>query len=89
MISLLVLWFVLLRWERVPVVWPLTLLDLGLPFLPDLLRALQTRRYEGVLREAVGDLARIQEQTLAYTPAVEGPETSPRRRSGRRQTEGS
>lgn len=84
-LSLLVLWFVLLRLERFPVVWPLTVLDLGLPFLPDVLRALHQRRYDVDLQGIIGDMARIQEHALAYTPPVdeEPPGTSPRARSKR------
>lgn len=67
-VALLVLWFALLRFAELPVVWPLILLDLALPFLPDVARTLAVRRYRGALEEAIDDMARIQEQALAYAP---------------------
>jgi hypothetical protein len=78
--SLVVLWFGLLRFERLPEIWPLTLLDLAVPFLPDGLRALHQRRYEVSLRELMHDLTRAQEAALSYTPVAESPDTSPRSR---------
>lgn len=75
--SLLVLWFVLLRFVAFPVVWPIILVDLGLVFLPDIAAWLAGRRYEQSLSDMVDDLGRIQEQVLAYAPAPRAHKAAP------------
>jgi hypothetical protein len=70
-IALAIFFFVLLRFIYVPMEWPLILVDLAVPFLPDVMAWLEHRRYRGALQELVLDMGRIQEQQLAYVP-VEG-----------------
>ena len=78
-IALLVLRFGLLRFEELPVVWPVTLLDLALPFLPDILATLQRRRYQASLEGLLVDLGRIQDAAaLAPQPVPSlGPVAEP------------
>lgn len=68
-LSLVVAWFGLLRLEALPVMWPITAIDLAVPFLPDILAALSRRRYEADLRAILVDMARIQDHAQ---PAVPG-----------------
>jgi hypothetical protein len=67
-VAVLIFWFVLVRFIYLPFEWPLILANLGLPFVPDVLAALQHRRYRAELLEIVGDMSRIQNQQLAYQP---------------------
>lgn len=68
-LSLVVAWFGLLRLEALPVMWPITAIDLAVPFLPDILAALSRRRYEASLRTILIDMTRIQDH--AQPPAAE------------------
>ena len=67
-IALIILWFVLLKLIYLPVVWPLILLDLSLPFWPDIAAMVHRRRYHNDLYSLVADMTRIQDQTDAYLP---------------------
>ncbi len=67
-VSLLVLWFVLLKLIYLPVVWPLVLLDLSFATWPSIAAGLTNRRYRSQLTEIVDDMSRIQEQHSAYLP---------------------
>lgn len=54
------------RFVYLPWIWPLLLAFLALPFLPDVLAWLAQRSYRQALERAVGDMARMQDQALAY-----------------------
>lgn len=54
------------RFVYLPWIWPLLLAALALPFLPDVLAWLSQRAYRSALERAVSDMARIQDQALAY-----------------------
>ena len=63
-------WLVLLKLIALPLIWPLVLVTLSVPFWPDLARVVYHRRYVAQLQEIVEDMGRIQEQHEAYlTPA--------------------
>lgn len=70
-VALLLLWFVLLRMAAVPVVWPLFLIDLSLPFWPDIAAAFTRRSYRTKLEAMIEDLTRIQDGAQAYLSASE------------------
>jgi hypothetical protein len=58
--ALLALGLVELRLESLPIMWPITLLTLALPFLPDILGRMERSRYEGRLQAMLTDMERIQ-----------------------------
>lgn len=66
--ALLFGWLVLLKLIALPIVWPLVLLTLAVPFSPDIASMLYRRRYRGELDAIVEDMTRIQDQQNAYLP---------------------
>jgi len=68
-VALLVLWLVLLKLIYLPVVWPLILVNLSLPFWPDIAAALFKFSHQKQLQEMVDDMTTIQEQAAVYMPA--------------------
>ena len=52
-----------------PVMWPLMMLILAIPFVPDIVSALYRRRYKQSCVSIIEDLGRIQEQASAYLTA--------------------
>lgn len=61
-----VIFLVLARFMYTPVVWPLVVLDLSLPFWPDVVSFLRRRQYKKELTSLLDDMTRIQEQASAY-----------------------
>lgn len=80
--TLLFGWLVLLKLIALPIVWPLVLLTLAVPFSPDIASALYRRRYRQQLDAIVEDMTRIQDQQNAYLPeeALRAAEEPPRPR---------
>ena len=64
--TLMSLWFLELRFIHLPVVWPVMLVTLSLPFWPDIAGFLSRRRYMAELQLVLQDMAKIQEQAAAY-----------------------
>ena len=64
----LILLFFLLRLIYLPIMWPLALLALSLPFWPDIAAMFHRRRYQRDLYALVADMTRIQDQDDAYLP---------------------
>jgi hypothetical protein len=64
-----------------PVLWPLLLVVLALPFLPDIAGALHRRRYHRSLVSMLEDMAKVQDQASAY---LRPHELHPERRSEKR-----
>ena len=84
--ALLFGWLVLLKMIALPIVWPLILLTLAVPFAPDIASMLYRRRYRQQLDAIVDDMTRIQDQENAYLPedalkaAEEPPKPRPRQK---------
>ncbi len=82
----------MLRFIWLPEVWPLVLVSMALPVLPEIAAWFAARRYHRQVSEIVGDMARIQAQQLAYQPtpastAEPAPAKAPRQRGqGQRET---
>lgn len=61
-----VVFLALSRFMYTPVVWPLVVLDLSLPFWPDVIAGLRRRQYKRELMSLLEDMTRIQEQASVY-----------------------
>jgi hypothetical protein len=87
--TLLFSWLVLLKLIFLPIVWPLLLVTVSVPFWPDIVAMVYRRRHVAQLEEIVADMTRIQEQQDAYlTPgvlqgAVDAPHSRPERQTER------
>lgn len=71
-----------LRLIYLPWAWPMFLVDVSVPFWPDILRVLYRRRYAAQLQELLDDLGAIQEQATTYAPSsveTEPPRPRPQR----------
>lgn len=66
LVSVLVLWFGLLRFAGIWEVWPLIALDLTLPLWPSLASWLYQRRYRQQLEAIVADMVRIQDSERSF-----------------------
>jgi len=64
--TLMLVWFLELRFIRLPVIWPVMFVTLSLPFWPDIAGWLHRRRYLASLQSVLADMSWIQEQAGAY-----------------------
>lgn len=87
--AFLFFWLVVLKLIALPIVWPLVLFTLAIPFTPDIASTLYRWRYRRKLEAIVDDMTRIQDQERAYLPAetLRAAEDEVRPRPRQRETE--